>query len=195
MSNFEENYSGIPKGFIDLFMHTEAPVFVPIGDGSDPKQGYYEVPKSSIQREMHIKNLIVSKGSLFIAKRMAPGASWGDGINYLELGTGVGTGTQNAPQAETASAVALRSPLIRKAITSWTYIDANGNPTATETNVIRYTTLFSDSEAVGSITEMGLFGGNATSALGSGYMFNFKTFGVWTKDSTVQLTAVWTLTF
>lgn len=183
----------IPKGFIGAFMHFGSPKFVPIG--TEPKQGYAILPRNSITQEMHIKNLIVSEASIHMAKRMRPGASWGDGINYLELGTGVGVGTTQAPQVESSSQGALRVPLIRKAITSWTYLDANGNPTATETNVIQLTTVFNENEANGAIVEMGLFGGGATTAIGTGYMFNYKTFPVWNKDSTLKLTVVWKLTF
>ena len=181
-----------PKGFISAFMHSGSPKFVQIGE--DPKQGYFVLPKEEISQEMHIKNLIVAKASVFMAKRMRPGASWGDGINYLELGTGVGTGTTQAPQAESSGQTALRVPLIRKAIDSWTYLDVNSVPTATETNVIQLTTLFAEEEANGAIVEMALSGGGATVAIGSGFMFNYKTFPVWNKDNSLKLTVIWKIT-
>lgn len=184
-----------PTGFIDGYMHEGDLEFVPLGDGSDPKQGYFRLPKSNIKREMHVKNMIVSKASVFMAKRMTPGASWGDGINYLEVGTGVGSGTTQNPQGEVMSQVAMRVPLYRKAITSWTYLDINGNPTGAESNVLQFTTTYNETEAIGAIVEMGLFGGGATISLGSGYMFNYKVFPVWNKDNTLKLTVVWKLTF
>ena len=184
-----------PSGFINAFMHERAATFIPVGNGDDPIQGYYEIDAASIRQEMHVKNLIVSKASVFMAKRMIPGTSWGSGIGYLEVGTGVGTGTTQAPQAEVATQAALRLPLARKAISSWTYIDSNGNPTATETNVVQLTTVFNETEAVGAIVEMGLFGGDATVVQGTGYMFNYKTFPVWNKGSDMKLTIVWQLTF
>jgi hypothetical protein len=179
------------SGFINAYMHSGEPEFIPVGDGSDPKQGYYKIPKSDVQKEMHVKNLIVSKASVFMAKRMIPGTSWGDGINYLEVGTGVGSGTTQVPQAEVLGQVALRAPLARKAITSWTYLDVNGSPTGVESNVLQLTTIFNENEAIGAIVEMGLSGGLATLTLGSGYLFNYKTFAVWNKDNTVKLTIVW----
>ena len=195
MNKVYEDCVVAPSGFINAYMHSGEPEFVPMGDGSDPKQGYYKLPKASISKEMHVKNLIVSKASTLMAKRMLPGASWGDGINYLELGTGVGSGTTQIPQAEVLGQVALRVPLARKAITSWTYLDINGNPIGSESNVLQFTTTFIETEAIGAIVEMGLSGGLATVALGSGYMFNYKTFAVWNKDNTLKLTVVWKLTF
>jgi len=181
------------KGFISAFMHTSELEFVSLSD-TDPMQGYFRRPNNVLQ-EMHVKNLIVSKASQFMAKRMRPGASWGTGITHLEVGTGVGTGTTQAPQPESADQTALRAPLARKAITSWTYLDANGAPTASETNVLQLTTTFNETEATGAIVEMGLFGGDATDAIGTGYMFNYKTFPVWNKASDMKLTIVWKLTF
>ena len=182
-----------PKGVIDMFGHKGRPTFVQVGEGAN--QGYLIIPKENIIREEHLKNLIVNKASVLMAKRMVPGVSWGAGIGYLELGTGVGTGTTQAPQVESPSQTALRLSLVRKAITAWTYVDANDNPTGTPTNRIRYTTNLGESEAVGALVEQALFGGDATSTRGSGYMFNYKTFKVWNKDDTMELTIAWTLTF
>lgn len=181
-------------GFIGAFMHNPVDLEFVSLNPDDPKQGYFRIPQKEIIREMHLKNLIVSRASTFMAKRMAPTA-WGAGISYLEVGTGVGTGTTQAPQAEDTGKTALRVPLTRVAITSWTYLDASGNPTASETNVIQLTTTFLEAQANGALVEMGLFGGDATATIGSGYMFNYKVFPVWNKDSTMRLTVVWKLTF
>lgn len=181
------------KGFISAYMHTEDGEFIPTG--TEPKQGYYKLNADAVQREMHIKNLIVDMASKFMAKRMRPGASWGAGIQYLELGTGVGSGTTQNPEPESATQTTLRQPLERKDVTSWTYLDGSGQSTASETNVVQLTFVFNESEANNAIVEMGLFGGDATATLSTGYMFNYKTFPVWNKDNTMKLTVVWTLTF
>lgn len=181
------------SGFISAYMHTGELEFVQNGD--DPTQGFFKLPKNTVSQEMHVKNLIVNKASQFMAKRMRPGTTWGSGIQYLEVGTGVGTGSQQSPQSESVTQTALRQPLKRNAITSWTYLDTNGNPTGSETNIIQLTTTFSETEANGAIVEMGLFGGDATTTNGSGYMFNYKTFPVWNKQSGMKLTVVWKLTF
>jgi hypothetical protein len=191
LRKFTEGKSIDATGFIDAYLHMGQPEFVQVGD--EPNQGYYNL--KGIVREMHVKNLIVSKASDLMAKRMRPGTSWGAGITHLELGTGVGTGTTQAPQVENVAQTALRSPLFRKAITAWTYLSSAGQPTATETNVLQLTTTFTENEAVGAIVEMGLFGGSAVTALGSGHMFNYKVFPVWNKQSGMQLTVIWKLTF
>lgn len=191
--NFDEGKQIDAAGFISAYFHTGEPEFVKIGD--EPNQGYFKLPKDLITREMHVKNLIVSKASTLMAKRMRPGTSWGAGISHLEVGTGVGTGTTQAPQIEDASQAVLRTPLARKAITSWTNLDTAGNPTASDTNVIQITTTFIETEAIGAIVEMGLFGGDATTTNGTGFMFNYKVFPVWNKQSGMKLTVIWKLTF
>lgn len=189
--NFDEGKQINAAGFISAYLHKGGTEFVPVG--SEENQGYLKV--KDIVQEMHVKNLIVNMASNFMAKRMRPGTSWGAGITHLELGTGVGTGTTQAPQVESVAQTALRVPLARKTITSWTYLDNAGQPTAAETNVIQLTTTFTETEAIGAIVEMGLFGGDATATLGTGFMFNYKVFPVWNKQSGMNLTIIWKLTF
>lgn len=189
--SFDEGSKIDAAGFISAFLHTGEPAFVQVG--TEPKQGYFRL--GNIIQEMHVKNLIVAMASNFMAKRMRPGASWGAGITHLEVGTGVGTGTTQAPQVEDVNQKTLRQALARKAIDSWTYLDSAGNATATETNVIQLTTTFNETDAIGAIVEMGLFGGDAADTLGTGYMFNYKVFPVWNKQSGMKLTVIWKLTF
>jgi hypothetical protein len=193
LKQFDEGKQIDAAGFINAYMHFGSPKFIQIGD--EPNQGYLDIPKDAIIREMHVKNLIVSKASQFMAKRMRPGTSWGAGITHLEVGTGFGTGSTQAPQVESIAQTGLRVPLARKAISSWTYLDGAGQPTASETNVVQITTTFTETEAIGAIVEMALFGGDATTTLASGYMFNYKVFPVWNKQNGMQLTVIWKLTF
>lgn len=193
--NYTEHSKIKAKGFVSAYQHKGPLEFVPYGS-DDPTHGYYKLPEGeALVAERHMKNLIVNRASVLMAKRMRPNASWGAGITHLELGTGVGTGTTQAPQAEASSQAALRTPLLRKAIATWTCLDGAGNPTATDTNVIQYTTTLAENEAIGALVEMGLFGGDATAENGSGYMFNYKVFPVINKDNTMQLTIVWKVTF
>lgn len=148
-----------------------------------------------IYKQQKVKNLIVDKASIFMAKRMLPGTSWGKGIEYLAVGVGYGSGTPQSPEPEDASYTTLRNELARTMVDSYTYLDASGNPTQTETNVVQYTFTFGTSEANGGLCEMGLFGGDATSTKDSGYMFNYKVFPVWNKSSDVELTIAWKITF
>lgn len=193
MKHTFEDSTRKPAGFLDAYLHRGSMTFVPLSDL--PGHGYL-VPKGvEMVDERHVKNLIVTNASKFMAKRMRPGTSWGSGITHLEVGTGVGTGTTQVPQGENAAQIALRTPLTREPITTWTCLDTGGNPTGADTNVIQYTTTFIESKANGALVEMGMFGGDATTALGSGQMFNYKSFPVINKDNTMQLTLVWKLTF
>lgn len=181
------------NGFISAYLHQGEAEFVPLSDA--PGHGYYKIPKKCLVGERHAKNLIVTEASTFMAKRMRPGTSWGAGITHLEVGEGFGSGDPQNPQGENLAQTALRDPLARKAISSWTNLDSSGNPTGSDTNVLQLSTVFEENEANGAIVEMGLFGGDASGSLGSGFMFNYKTFKVLNKDSTMQLTLVWKLTF
>ena len=140
-------------------------------------------------------NLIVDSASTLMARRMYPGDALTSGMQYLAVGTGVGTGTTQAPQAEALTLAALRVELARKTFSSTSYLDTNSSPVAGPTGKIQLTTTFLEAEANGPIVEMGLFGGNATATSGSGYLFNHKVFPVINKDNTVRLTIIWNLTF
>lgn len=181
------------KGYVSAYMHVGNPEMIWLD--KEGKQGYLDRSKMNAVKEHHLKNLIVDKASVLIAKRMRPGATWGAGITHLEVGTGVGTGTTQAPQPEPTTQTVLRVPLARKAIGAWTYIDGVGNPTGSETNIVEFTVTFVEAEANGALVEMGLFGGDATATNGTGYMFNYKVFPVWNKSNTMQLTVTWRITF
>lgn len=192
---FEETQALMAKGFISAYLHAGQLEFVPMSD--EAGHGYYRIPRGQCKLERHANNMIVSKASQFMAKRMRPGTSWGAGITHLEVGTGAGTGTPTNPQPEQLGQTALRVPLARKAITSWIYLKADGTPAdaGVETNIVQYTTTFDYNEANGGLVEMGMFGGDATATMGSGYMFNYKTFSQIPKDNKVQLTLVWKITY
>lgn len=166
-----------PSGFLSIYLHKGT------------------LKNGEIVQEFHTKNLIVANASKFMAKRMRPGTSWGAGITHLEVGTGVGDGSLQNPQAPSSLQTMIRTALARKPITSWTYLDTNGQATNTETNILQLTTTFLENEANGSLVEMGMFGGDATNTLGSGQMFNYKTVPVINKTNEYQLTFTWKITF
>lgn len=158
------------KGEIAIFLH----------------KGEYGSENMEVIKEEKMKNLIVNKASELMALLMKPANGSQKGIEYLAVGTGFGTGSQTTPQAEAATQTALRTELARKAITSNTV----------SANVLTLTTTFNETEAVGALVEMGLFGGTTASATsGTGYMFNYKVFSVWNKPNDAKLTIVWTITF
>ena len=110
----------------------------------------------------------------------------------------------------------LQNETIRKKITSWAFVDENGDISDKETNILKLTTLFNEndlsSEENGTlfelassdsskaydrhfIVEMGLFGGDATDNANTGYMFNYKLFPAWNKIEGSSLLINWIITF
>jgi hypothetical protein len=180
-------------GVVKQDMHGDVKLFMHTGGAYDNTAK--TIVGGTINNTMVVSNMIVNKASKFIAKRMKAGTSWGSGIGYLAVGTGYGSGSLAVPQPEDATYVQLRNELARKAFTSCSYLDASGNVTVTETNVLQYVFTFGTSEAIGNIVEMGLFGGDATVTINSGYMFNYKVIPYWNKVSGKSLTVVWTITY
>lgn len=144
---------GKAKGIIRRILHDENTYFdvktqKMVGDG--------------VVYEDTVSNLIVDSASIFMARRSKPGTTWGTGIQFLAVGSGVGDGTYQVPEEAGVSQIALRQEIFRKAITSSTFLDGSDNATETPTNKIQMTTTFSKTEAVGAIVEQGLLAGDAT---------------------------------
>lgn len=198
-----------PKGDIKMFLH-KGGMWLP------DKQKMSDDTK--IIKYQEDKNLVVSSASILMASRMAPGSlpgtnNIGDGdyvkadfgIKYLALGDGVGPGgTFMAPIQPTLDMTRLGNETARKEFESWyflTYDNATNkymrvSDPESPTNILELTSVFYETEAIGSITEMGLFGGtDATTASNSGMMFNIKRFPVWNKPSDTVLTIIWRITF
>lgn len=204
-----------PSGQIDMILHK----------GGEYNEETGKIEGGEIIAEKEVKNLIVDKASELMSCRLAPGsvpgnASGGansgtfllDGLQYLGVGVGVlndpaqpydkvsnpvntSVWDLQNPPAEQLDTTKLEGEIFRKEFTSWCFVDASGNDTNSPTNILKLVTTFYESEAVGPLTEMGLFGGNAEAAKDSGYMFNYKTFPVWNKPSDARLTITWKLTF
>lgn len=188
------------------------------------------IKNGEIIAQKEIKNLIVDKASVLMACKLAPGGATGtaidgkmdgtflaDGLQYLAVGVGILTNpslpydpTTNSvntslwdlqnPPAETLTTVKLQGEMFRKEFTSWSFVNPDGSDSETPTNILKLVTTFMEAEAVGPLTEMGLFGGNAQewnngAGKDSGYMFNYKTFAVWNKSADSRLTISWRLTF
>ena len=115
--------------------------------------------------ERHGKNIIVNTASILIARLLKDNNEPEAGISYLAVGTGaVGWNLQNPPQP-TASQTQLFSEIARKAFTTSdvNFIDpATGDPTTIPTGVVDFSMTFVETEAVGPLVEMGLFGGDAS---------------------------------
>lgn len=200
-----------PQGQIGFILHR--------GGTYDPQTN--TIKGGEILAEKEVKNLIVESASVLMARRLAPGDNTTSpvppidyepisGLKYLAVGVGLledpslpydpitnpvssAWNLQN-PTEEKITDTALVGELFRKEFTSWSFLD-NDLPVSNPTNVLRLVTTFDVNEATGPLTEMGLFGGDATEAANSGIMFNYKTFAVWNKPADSQLTITWKLTF
>jgi len=152
------------------------------------------------RREMH--NVIVDQASFLMAQLMKEyggtstiPVSYVPGIFVLAVGTGdPGWDLQNPPIA-TAAQTLLVNELDRKRFSRTYYVDDLGVESLTRTHIVDFETTFNDTEAVGALVEMGLFGGTGSTSAGGGDMVNYHTFPVWNKPSTSTLVCTWRLTF
>lgn len=168
-----------------------------------------------LQEEHTHRNLVVLDASILIARLVKDSQEPTKGAFVLAVGSGdVGWDLQSPPAA-TNTQRALYSEITRKTFSVTQFIDSGGSPTAIPTNVVDFTTTFTESEAVGPLVEMGLLGGNISSNLAiknpvsppnGAYdplvdltafetMLNFLTFPVVNKPATSTLSITWRLTF
>jgi hypothetical protein len=150
-----------------------------------------------IIEEREGSNIIVNTASILIARLLKDSHEPDGGITYLAVGTGgSGWNLQNPPQP-TATQVTLNNEIARVPFSTEdvSFIDpVTGDPTTIPTNVVDYTATFSETEAVGPLVEMGLFGGDATSIKDSGTEVNYRTFPVLNKLSSMTLTIIFRIT-
>jgi len=148
-------------------------------------------------QEYHNTNIIVNTASVLIARLLKDNREPDGGITYLAVGTGnVGWNLQNPPQP-TNTQTALYAEIARKAFTTQdvTFVDpTTGDPTVTPTNIVDFTATFAETEAVGALVEMGLFGGDATDLPNSGTEVNYRTFPVINKTNSMTLTIIFRIT-
>lgn len=191
---FREPYKGI-----------RGDVFVTMRDG---KTG-------EVQFEQEHRNLIVLDASILLARLLKDNAEPTKGAFVLAVGTGDTGWNPLSPPAPTNTQRSLYSELTRKTFSSTQFIDAAGVPTAIPTNVVDFTTTFTESEAVGPLVEMGILGGNISTNLSiknpvtppngpydplvdlttKETMCNYLTFAVINKPATSTLSIVWRLSF
>lgn len=165
--------------------------------------------------EREIRNLIVKDASILAARLFKDNTEPTKGAFGLAVGTGDVGWNVMSPPAPTNTQRALYSELTRKTFSTTQFIDAAGIPTAIPTNVVDFTTVFTESEAVGPLVEMGLIGGNISTNLSvrnpvtpanGAYnptvdlttketLINFLTFAVINKPATSTLEITWRLNF
>ncbi len=164
----------------------------------------------------HIKNVVTLDASIMVARLLkstaVPNLSEPRfGIYALALGTGDAGWDPMGPPSGNNAQRSLYNELGRKAIVSTQFVDALGNPSLIPTNVVDFTTIFTESEAVGPLTEMGLLGGDVSTNMairnpvlppngeydpsvdvtGLDCLANYVTFPVINKPATSTLTWTW----
>lgn len=166
-------------------------------------------------QEFEKRNLIVKDASILIARLMKDNAEPTKGSYVLAVGTGDSGWNPMSPPAPTNTQRALYSELTRKTFALTQFVDEAGAPTAIPTNVVDFSTTFTESEAVGPLVEMGLIGGNISTNMAvrnpvsppnGAYspsldlttretLINYLTFPVINKPATSTMEIVWRLTF
>jgi hypothetical protein len=187
---FKEFYM---KHFVDSGFELKGDVWMKVGNNLTREQ-ILENP------DRKFENLIVDVCSDLIAEWAFTGtitltSEHVPGILTLAVGTGaLGWDLQNPP-TETSNLTVLYSELMRKTFTSKNYVDSLGSPSASRTNIIDFLTTFLETEAVGPIVEMGLFGGANSLNSNGGTRINARHFPVLNKPAGSQLSILWRLTF
>jgi len=154
--------------------------------------------------EKHIHNIIVEDASLLIARLLADGQTSIDpagpshGIFVMALGTGnPAWPDKNNPPAPTIYQHILEAELARKRFSNVSFVktDGSGLPASVVTNIVDFQAVFNESEAVGPITELCMFGGDALDTLAdSGTMLNYRTIPVINKPNTATLSIIFRIT-
>lgn len=211
---FSDTFSRISTAFKATFAHRHeekvqsiirGDVFITLRDGTTDE----------VQDHREVRNLIVKDASILVARLMKDNVEPSKGIFVLGVGTGDTGWNPMAPPAPTSTQRALYSELTRKTFSQTQFIDASGVPTAIPTNVVDFEVIYTESEAVGPLVEMGLIGGNISTNMSirnpvvppnGAYnpavdlttketLINYLTFPVINKPATSTLQIVWRLSF
>lgn len=160
--------------------------------------------------DKHQKNLVVRDGGVLAAMLFAAGVTGTSGISMLAVGTGA-TGPLLNPDVPDPRQRHLNAEIARKAFSSVTFRNSAGAVSSVPTNVVDFTAIFGEGEAVGPLNEMSLvrpgIGGAITPVpvfptydptvdlTNFDILINYLTFSVVSKPSTSILTVTWRLTF
>jgi hypothetical protein len=146
-------------------------------------------------KTIHQSNIIVNTASILIARLLKDNTEPSSGISFLGVGSGNESWDPFDPPAPTTSQTLLENEFYRKSISTSTFVDPQtAEPTTNHTNIVDYATTFSESEAVGPIMELSLFGGDASTTIDTGTMINWRTFPVINKTNAMTLTIIFRIT-
>lgn len=177
----------------------------------------HDARTGDLQETREVNNVVTLDASLLVARLMKDPEEPANGINMLGIGTGAPGAVLN-PDAPSAEQRRLANEIARKPFSETTFRNSDGAAVAIPTNVVDFTTIYGESEAVGPLNEMGLlstisdntgvinnnpnFAGNGGQAYDptidvTNYdiLVNYLTFSVISKPATSILTITWRLTF
>jgi len=115
----------------------------------------HDAKTGELQLQREVDNIVTLDASLLVAALTKDPNEPAHGINMLAVGTGA-LGAVLNPDAPTNEQRRLNNEIARKSFSETTFRDANGAAVEIRTNVVDYTTIFGESEAVGPLNEMGL---------------------------------------
>jgi hypothetical protein len=172
----------------------------------------HDVESGELLEHFERKNIITRDAGV-LASFMFSTRESERGLYMLSIGTGA-TGDLLNPTAPTNIQRKLNNEISRKSFSSVVYRDSNGAVSSVPTNIVDYTTTFSESEAVGPLNEMGVISpislnSNIKTLNPDSYpnydttvdirdfdvLVNYLTFSVISKPSTAVLTITWRFTF
>jgi hypothetical protein len=170
-----------------------------------------------LQLEREVDNVVTLDAGLLVARLTKDPNEPAHGINMLGVGTGAPGALLN-PDAPSNEQRRLSNEIARKTFSETTFRDANGAAVSIPTNVVDFTTIYGESEAVGPLNEMGLLStisdntgtiNNNPNFAGNGgqpydptidvaiydILVNYLTFSVISKPATSILTITWRITY
>lgn len=176
-----------------------------------------DAKSGELQELREIDNVVTLDASLLVARLVKDPDEPAHGINMLGVGTGA-LGAVLNPDAPTNQQRRLNNEIARKPFAETTFRDANGAAVSIPTNVVDFTTIYGQAEAVGPLNEMGLLStisdntaviNNNPNFAGQGgqpydptvdvtnydLLANYLTFSVISKPATSILTVTWRITF
>ncbi len=164
----------------------------------------------------HYKNVVTLDAGILLARFIkstivAHTSEPSFGALFLAVGTGDPAWDPLNPPPPTNTQRSLFNELARKQIASTNFVAGNGSVSAVPTNVIDLTTTFGLTEAVGTLMEMGLIGGDCSSnaaitnpilppngaydptvnVVGLDTLINYKSFKARDKPSGSSLSFTW----
>ena len=172
-----------------------------------------DVESGDVLHDEHRQNVITLDAGILAAILFKDKSSRTNGANMLAVGTGA-TGAVLSPDAPSADQRKLNAEIARKGWSSTTFRDASGNAVAIPTNIVDFTCVYDEGEAVGPLNEMGILSTISDNPLTLNpnpdtyptrdvtrdltlydILVNYLTFSVITKPSTARLTITWRITF